>query len=256
MESFTPTETNSPKQPVWYKTRAGIIFLSILGVLAIGGIGFAGMTGYYILKIRSGEGDALASVFNEEFTAAGNLSAKDKVIVDAAGLIRAHNPTLGSAASPITIIEFIDFECPFCQKEYPVFTQVIDTYGSAVRIVFKHFPLSNIHPNATAAAFAAACADEQKKFWEYYDLLFTEKQLDSASLFSYADILNLNKTTFENCLASERLAPQIQQDFEDGIVAGVRGTPTYFLNNRKIEGAIPFDMWEELILAELQKVKK
>ena len=106
------------------------------------------------------------------------------------------------------------------------------------------------------AHLAAACANEQNKFWEYHDLLFTVKKYDAASLTDYADKLKLNKKQFSDCLSSEKYKSAIEKDLYDSAMFNVRGTPTYFINQTKLEGVIPKDYWDKIILENLKKNKK
>jgi protein-disulfide isomerase len=147
-------------------------------------------------------------------------------------------PALGNENANITIVEFSDFECPFCgqytRETFPTLKKdFIDT--GRVRYVFRHFPLS-VHERGLPAAKAAACADEQRKFWEYHDLLFANQEsLDDESLLSYAKELDLNTDEFASCI-NRTVVPE--QDMDLGARAGVSGTPSFFINGRKIAGAL------------------
>jgi protein-disulfide isomerase len=121
------------------------------------------------------------------------------------------------------------------------------------KIVFKHFPVESLHPNAVAAATAATCAADQKKFWEYHNLLFTDKQLDQDSLLAEAQKLGLNLEKFQTCLTSQLHVKNIEQDLADGATLGVRGTPTYFVNTTKIEGSVDQSVWDQVVVNELKK---
>ncbi len=241
------------KKP-WYKTLAGRLFLLVLLLITVGFLIFASFVGYYVWKIKTGQGAELAAQFNQEFSVDASLNQQNAQIPyqDPTTSIRPNNPRLGNAVSGIKIIAFIDFECPFCQKSYPIFKNVVEKYSPAVDIVFKQFPLASIHPNAIPAAIASACADEQDKFWEYHDLIFENRKADQSSIVSYASQLNLNMAQFQTCLESQKYNFLINQDLQDGISLGVRGTPTYFVNNIKLEGVVSEKKWEETILSQLQ----
>lgn len=165
--------------------------------------------------------------------------------------------TRGNAAAKLTIIEFSDFECPFCaryvrdtykqiQKEY------VDT--GKVRYVFRHFPLAQIHPNATRAAEASECARVQGKFWEYHDRLFANpRALAIADLNRYGTELGLNMPAFEQCLAGQTAA-KVRKDLSEAAQAGMAGTPTFFIGTstpdgkvkvlKKMVGALPYDAFK------------
>ncbi len=162
----------------------------------------------------------------------------------------------GDSNAPVTMIEFSDYECPFCgryfQQTYP---QIVKEYVDAgkVKIVFRDFPLS-FHENAQKAAEAAECAGEQGKYWEMHDRLFKNQDaLEVNSLKQYAKELGLNTKTFDNCLDSGKMASEIQKDFEDGQDAGVSGTPAFFINGISITGAQPFEEFKKIIEQEINK---
>jgi len=154
-------------------------------------------------------------------------------------------------ADKITIVEFSDFECPFCGRAAPTVKQVLATYGDKVELVYKHFPL-NFHPNAQKAAEASECAKDQGKFQEYHDILFqNQRALGIDNLKQYADNLGLNTNTFNNCLDSDEKADLVKADFQEGSSKGVTGTPTFFINGEQLVGAQPFEAFKEIIDRQL-----
>lgn len=151
----------------------------------------------------------------------------------------------------VTIIEYSDFECPFCGKAQPTLKQVKDTYGDQVEIVFKHFPLS-FHAKAQKASEASECARDQGMFWEYHDVLFTKQTaLDVDLLKQYAVDLGMDATAFNACLDSDEKAAVVAAAFEEGKAAGVTGTPAFFINGKKLVGAQPFSEFKKIIDKEL-----
>ena len=167
-------------------------------------------------------------------------------MVSAAG-----SPTKGSASAPIEIIEFSDFQCPFCLRADPTVRQVLTTYGDKIRFVYRHYPLPN-HPFARPAAEAAACAGEQGKFWQYHDLLFANpSKLSDADLKQHAAELGLNAPQFNSCVDTHKLKAMIDKDVKEGEEAGVNGTPAFFINGRMISGAQPLDVFTKIIDEEL-----
>lgn len=234
----------------------GKIFLWVGGTLLCGFLLFGALVGYYLWQIKQGKSVGLDRQFNQSaFTLSPGASQAARPTVDPttlAAAIRSDSPTRGPRDAQVTIVAFIDFECPFCQASYPITTKVFDRYEPVARIVFKHLPLESLHPQAMSASLAAACAGEQQKFWEYYDRLFVTKQLDDASLLTQAAALKLNMTAFESCLSTEKYRPQIEKDIEDAARLGVRGTPTYFINNVKVEGVATESTWDTLMLEALK----
>lgn len=163
------------------------------------------------------------------------------------------DPVFGAADAPITIVEFADFQCPFCirhaQETYP---RLLEDYGDQIRFVFKDFPLSSIHPDAYSAALSAQCALEQGKFWEYHDLLFTGSLgLGQEAYDSYATQLGLDVPAFDQCINEERYAEQVQSDYDFGVELGVSSTPTFFINGIALVGAQPYSLFAQIIDFEL-----
>jgi protein-disulfide isomerase len=165
----------------------------------------------------------------------------------------AGRPARGPEGAPIEIIEFSDFQCPFCLRAYPTVKQVLSTYGDKVRIVYRNFPLAN-HPNARPAAEAAACATEQGKFWEYHDRLFeNQSKLADADLKQHAAAIGLDTAKFNACFDAKKFAKDIDTDVAAGQEAGVSGTPAFFVNGRSVNGAQPFEAFRRVIDEELAR---
>lgn len=164
-------------------------------------------------------------------------------------------PTKGDDDAPVTLIEFSDFQCPFCGRFYSqtldqIQEQYVDT--GKVKFVYKHFPLDSIHPQATPAALAAECANEQGKFWEYHDLIFDNQQaLGDASYKQWAAQLSLDEGQFNECYDSQKYLEDVQSDLQQGSSAGIRGTPGFLLNGQLISGAQPFSVFQQAIEAAL-----
>ncbi len=163
------------------------------------------------------------------------------------------DPSLGPADAPITIIEFSDYQCPFCEKFHnETFQRLLDAYPDQIRFVYRDFPLTSIHPNAVSAAEAANCAFEQGVFWEYHDLLFSMRRGLSQQAYSgYAEELGLDAADFQACLESGRFREEVQSDFEFAARLGVRSTPTFFVNGLAVVGAQPFEVFQQVIDQEL-----
>jgi protein-disulfide isomerase len=167
----------------------------------------------------------------------------------------ANSPSKGPANAPIELVEFSDFQCPFCFRAHPVVNQVLSTYGDRIRFVYRHYPLPN-HPNARPAAEAASCAAEQGKFWPYHDRLFaTQSRLAESDLKQDAAELGLDTTKFNACFDTHKFRAEVDADQRAGEEAGVNGTPAFFINGRLISGAQPFDAFKKVIDEELQLKK-
>ncbi len=161
----------------------------------------------------------------------------------------------GEDNAPVTIVEFSDFECPFCARFYQqtlpqIESKYIDT--GKVKFVYRDFPLG-FHQNAQKAGEATECAEEQGKFWEMHDMLFDKGVTGGVTSFKqYAADLGLDTSEFNSCLDSGKYADEVQQDMKDGTAAGVRGTPGFIINGKLVSGAQPFSVFEQAIEDALQ----
>lgn len=177
------------------------------------------------------------------------------------------DPVLGNPNAPLTIVEFSDFQCPFCAKFHaqtlPLINENYIKTGK-VKFVYRDFPITGIHPNALPAALASECADDQGKFWQYHDLIFENQKnwqnleiIQSTNVFKkYAIDLGLDSSEFDSCLDSGKYLQEIQKDLDDGRAYGVTGTPGFFVGNEKIGfttiiGAQPFDTFQKIIEQQL-----
>jgi predicted DsbA family dithiol-disulfide isomerase len=167
----------------------------------------------------------------------------------------ANAPAWGSANAKVTIVEFSEFECPFCGKASEVINQVKKKYNGKIRLVFKHFPLS-FHQHAKKASEAAMCAFEQSpdKFWTMHDALFAgQDKLDEDSLKEKAKKIGLDLAKFEGCLKTGKFTAHIDADLKQGEALGIRATPTFFVNGQMLSGALPLESFTEIIDKELAK---
>lgn len=165
--------------------------------------------------------------------------------------------TKGTATAPVTIVEFSDFHCPFCKRVQPVVSDVMKKYGDKVRLVYKDFPLDNLHPQARAAAEAARCAGEQGKFWEFHDKVYAGDANAAASVMTqYATEVGIaDVARFDACVSSRKYQARVQQDVAEGAKLGIQGTPGFFINGRLLSGAQPLDAFAKVIDAELEQAQ-
>jgi protein-disulfide isomerase len=163
-------------------------------------------------------------------------------------------PSKGPANAPVTIVEFADFECPYCGQMFPTLKMVEQNYADKVRFVYRQFPLTNSHPHAQKAAEASLCAHEQQRFWEFHDSLFADQsRLDIPSLKQRAQALGLNTAAFESCLDSGKQAGAVDKEREDARKIGVSSTPTVFVNGRLVGGVRTYPEVREVIEDELKR---
>ena len=172
--------------------------------------------------------------------------------------VEAVGPSKGAGESAaVTIVEFSDFECPYCRQVNPSLSKAVSEYGDQVRLVFRQFPLTNIHPNAIKAAEASLCAEDQGKFWALHDAMFDDqKNLGVDNLKTLAETTGLDTAAFNECLDSGRYNDQVRKDVRDGASIGVTGTPAMFVNGRPMSGAVSFEMLAEVIDDELERLGK
>ena len=164
------------------------------------------------------------------------------------------DPSRGAASAPITIVEFSDFQCPFCTRAEDTITEVLTKYGDRVRLVFRDFPLS-IHPLAEGAAIAADCAREQGKYWEMNRAMYANpSKLSPADLAATAATLGLDVERFNACMASPESRAEVAKDMADGQALGISGTPTFFINGVMIVGARELEVFTRTIDRELERL--
>jgi protein-disulfide isomerase len=182
-----------------------------------------------------------------------------RVLIDAPRrevAIESTDPALGRASAPVTLIEFSDFQCPFCQRVAPTLKKIRDTYGDKVRIVWKDFPLTQIHPQAFKASEAAHCAGDQGKYWEYHDRLFAnQQQLQPDDLKKHAADLGLDAAAFNACLDNSKHGERVRDGVAQGTRVGVSSTPTVYINGRMLSGAQPYETFASVIDEELSRTK-
>jgi protein-disulfide isomerase len=236
------------------------IFLTVAGLVFTTGVGFA--VGYTVGK-KSSEMQAVQLVASKDKPQPSRPQPPSpppkprepedplkapKVTVN----VPSHSPSKGPAGAPITIVEFSEFQCPFCARVGPTLKQIEKEYGDKVKVVFMHQPLS-FHNFAQVAAEASMAAHEQGKFWEMHDKLFAnQRALSRPDLEKYAQELGLDLAKFKDALDKGRFKDAVKKDQEIAEKLGVRGTPAFFINGRKLVGAQPFDQFKRVIDAELK----
>jgi protein-disulfide isomerase len=190
-----------------------------------------------------------------EYIEALRAGASIEIHLDAPRVeVEAKGPSRGPDDAPVTIIEFSDYQCPYCKRAEPVIAQVLERYPSQVRFVYRHFPLDRIHPLARGAAEAAACADEQGRFWEFHGRLFaSEAEFDAESLRQHASDAELDLVAYQACVDERRFQAVVEADLAEGQRVGVTGTPAFFLNGIPMKGSRPLDDFVAIIEKELRR---
>ena len=161
----------------------------------------------------------------------------------------------GDINAPVKIVEFSDYQCPFCSRFHPIMTQVMAEYGDQVAWIYKHFPLDSIHSQARPAAEASECVAEQagdEGFWQFTDAMFAnQNRLGNAYYNEVAESIGVNMGQFKDCVSSRKYKQKVEADYQQGIQYGVTGTPGNFINGVPVKGALPYDSIKQIIDAEL-----
>jgi protein-disulfide isomerase len=161
-------------------------------------------------------------------------------------------PSIGPADAPITIVEFSDYQCPFCRRWHDeVYQPLLNEYPGKIKLVYRQLPLTSIHPEAFPAAEAALCAGDQDAYWPFHEKLFSSDALGKSVYTQYAQDLGLDTTAFEACLTQNKYQDAVQSDLDFAVNLGVRSTPTFFINGLAIVGAQPLDVFKQVIDKEL-----
>jgi protein-disulfide isomerase len=161
-------------------------------------------------------------------------------------------PVRGPEKAKVTVVEFSDFHCPFCKRVQPTLTELLAKYPNEVRLVYKHMPLDQLHPQARRAAEASWCAQQQGKFWEYHDALYTGSPDGSDQhLTAVAGRIGLDAGKYQQCMAAGEAAKVVQAHVDEGARFGVSGTPGFFVNGRFVNGAVPLETFVQLVEEEL-----
>ncbi len=165
-------------------------------------------------------------------------------------------PTRGPAAAPITIVEFSDFHCPYCRSVQPTLTELLAKYPGKVKVVYRHFPLDSLHPQARRVAEASICAAEQDRFWQFHDRVYASgPDASPETLQRLAGEAGLDGGKFASCVASGRASATVEKDLEEGTRNGVTGTPGFFVNGRSLSGNQPLEAFVRVIDEELQATR-
>lgn len=152
--------------------------------------------------------------------------------------VNSNDHSFGNPEAPLELVEYGDYECPYCGRAYPIVKDIQQKLGSELKFVFRNFPLAKIHPHAFSAAVATEAAGLQGKFWEMHDLVFeNQKTLDVENIFHFAGILHLDIERFQNGIQQKTLIEKVEKDFESGLRSGVNRTPTFFINGTKYDGS-------------------
>ena len=227
----------------WWK-----IVLAFFGVIILlTGLWFGSQFLHYYRAIRSG---AINPLLEQNLQSSfSRMAANAKVTPqDLARLTSPDAPTRGKSNAKLTIVEFLDFDCPFCGSAFVPLKDALTKHKDQIYFVVRDFPIEELHPRALRSALAARCAQGQGKYWPYHDLLFAaQDRHEEADLERNAELAGLNVNAFRQCYQSEQFKEKVLSDIRDGLQVGVQGTPTFFFNGVKVQGALDQKTFEFLI---------
>jgi protein-disulfide isomerase len=228
----------------------------IAGILVISTIGFFVLLGVTLSKSNGGDdktGNKVAQNNNQAAQPANPSATADPKVTDVSKVTK-NDHIRGNLNSPVVMIEYSDFQCPYCQMLDPTLKKLVEDYKGKVVWVYRHFPLESLHPFAKKSAEASECADEQGKFWEYADKLYENQTSFSDTYFSQlAGTLGLDQTKFDNCLSSNKYASKVDANASEAAKAGITGTPGVFVNDQFVRGAMPYENFKQIIDGILNK---
>lgn len=230
-----PAEERTDADRDFITVRVGRgLFFGVIGVLA-------GM----LIGIFLGRATNNTASQRSDLSTSGQASPTPTIDVN----VDPGRPSRGPQDAKVTLVEFTDYQCPFCRRHFnETYQRLIAAYEGRIRYVVLNFPIARIHPLAPKAAEAAECAHEQGKFWEYHDALFVHADaLGVESLKKHAMDVGLDRGRFEHCLDSGAKTDVVRKDMEDGRRYGVSATPTFFINGEKVTGAKPFEVFRGII---------
>lgn len=228
----------------WYKKWWGVVLLAGGGAILLFVIYVGFLTTRFYKQIRLGD---IPAEVQSRLTSSSAIQTPKNLKENLAYAV-ADDPSFGNPNAPIQIVEFADFECPFSREESLVIRELTLRFPDKIHFVYRDFPLQDIHPHAFRAAEAANCAADQDKFWPMHDKLYQNaNRLTDADIKRYALETGQNIAQFNACLDSRKYKAEIDQDYADGVAAGVKGTPTFFINGARVPGAIPLGLWEQIV---------
>ncbi len=234
--------------PGFFRLSTGRVILLVVVLLLVVGFGAFSLQVYrYYRAIRSGESNPF---LEQQLTSSlSHLQANTQVSQE--DLVRLSSASAGSMGNPkakLTIVEFIDFDCPYSKESFAPVREMVSKYQDQVHFLVRDFPLQDVHPRALSEAVAARCAGAQGKFWAYHDKLFMNQENHAdEDLARYAREVGADGATFDACARSSVFNGAVQQDVQDGLRADVEGTPTFFFNGIKVQGALDAPTLEFLI---------
>lgn len=232
----------------WYQTGWGVALAALVVVIILVIIGFCVLVGIYWWKIKQGGGDAL---LNQIMSA--QIKKEDPVLAaKREELETADDPYLGNPDAKDVIVEFVDFKCSNCKEAAPIVRKIAEKYGYKVKIIIRDFPVESLHKEASQLAEIASCANEQGRYWLTHDLFFQNQEqlgenLDKEKIAILAGMAGADSEKIQECLKSGRAKIEVNKDYAIGFKNQIKGTPTFFINGQKVDGAASWEDWEKFL---------
>ncbi len=246
MDNYTQNQVLG-RRPKKKRNGCVITLLIFLILLILVGVVFLGQVLYYVKQIKN-------SGFSKEQTAGSQADVSAIVLNNE--LVTDDDPSFGPVDAKVQIVEFADFQCPYCLQAFPVVKKILAEFGNKIHFVYRDFPLLDMHPEAVKAAEAGECAQEQGKFWQLHDKIFqNQDRLSVSNLKLWAGQAGIDTKKFNSCLDSGKYYDEVLDDLEAGIKAGVEGTPTFFINGYKVPGVISEENFRKVIMEILRQDK-
>ncbi|MFW0862589.1 MAG: DsbA family protein [Candidatus Komeilibacteria bacterium] len=224
------------------KPKTGFILGIIAGILIMFVIGFFILLGLYL-------SDSDYSFNNNNPSVVNSNSGNNNPPAAIRGIQKDDN-IRGNKNAKIVLIEYSDFQCPYCTRAHSTLQQVVEEYGDDVAWVYRHFPLDSIHPYARKTAEGSECAADQDMFWEFADAVFADNSILNQGVDGIKQIassIGLNMNKFNSCLDSGKYTDKVNTDYQEGVANGVTGTPATFINGQLVKGAVPFETFKQII---------
>lgn len=243
---------NSPVGLRWYQRFGGVLGIALGATIVAVVLSFGGFVWYYYHQIQKGNGEILLQNFYGGFSSADKNTKSTTTDVNRSEVELASAPAIGTNNPKVTVVEFVDFKCPNCKAEAPILRQMMQKYGSKVKLIIRNFPVESTHPGANQLAVLAQCAYYQGWYWPLHDWLY-ENQDKLGESFAAADIDDLNSLfgwdpqKMKECFNSQEVKVLVNKDYADANRFGVAGTPTFFINGKKVEGVVPFEVWDNFL---------
>lgn len=234
----------------WYLTWWGVIVLLVFFAIGI----FISMFVANIYRFKVAFETNNQEVLQEAFIDASSYG-KVGDMVSRLEVETGDDPFWGNPQAKVVIVEFSDFGCPYCRQNVAAITRLRGEYADRVKFIYRDMPLTYLHPEALIAAQAGSCANDQKMFWQYHDLLFAYQGQYSTveELVAYAGELDMDVDTFSQCLTSKKYEAEALNDMQEGIRFGVKGTPTFYINGLKLSGVVSYETFKAIIDRYLER---